>query len=165
MSIIGSTRQALSPSIKNPDPPSLSPSPYNMDGFLSSRLSVTAALLGAFAVVVAAATITVTRSDEQSKPSILRSSFDVVQSVARYTSSSFQQYSPLKEGDLSLHRMMQCLTLCSLLPGLWFLRSQRGKSNEKTNGSVRSWKEKLKGHHTGGGSIGSADNALRNGKF
>jgi len=137
-----------------------------MDGSLSSTLSVIVALLGAFAVVVTAATITVTQSDEQSGLSILRSSFDRVQSVARSTSSSFQQqYSILRAGDLSLYRMVQCLTLCGLLPGLWFLRSQRGKSNDGTNGSVRSCNAELKGYHNGVGSIGSADSALRNGMF
>lgn len=137
-----------------------------MKGLLSSALSVTVALPAAFLMVVTAATITITGLDEQSRPSILRSSFDVVQSVARYTSSSFQQpYSLLREGDLSLYRMVQCLTLCSLVPGLWFLRSQRGKDRDEANGSVISWKEGLKGSHEGRGSIGSADSASRNGIF
>lgn len=137
-----------------------------MKGLLSSALSVTVALLGVFLMVVTAATTTVTGLDEQSRPSILWSSFDVVQSVARYTSSSFQQpYSLLREGDLSLYRMVQCLTLCSLVPGLWFLRSKRGTDSDEANGSVRSWKEGLKGSHKGRGSIGSADSASRNGIF
>lgn len=153
---------------KAPCPPSLLSisSRYKMDGFLSSTLSVIVALLGAFAVVVAAATTTVTQSDEQSGLSILPSSFDGVQSVARYTSSFLQQrYSLLRAGDSSLYRMVQCLTLCGLLPGLWLLRPQRGRSNDGTNGSVRSYNAELKGNHDGVGSIGSADSALRNGMF
>ena len=134
-----------------------------MEGLSFSRLSVGIALVGTVAIVIAAATVTVTQSEERLGPSILRSSFDVVQSVARYTSSSFQQqYSLLREGDLSLYSMLECLTLCTLLPGIWLLRSRR-KNSDGSNGSVKSRRDELKGNRKGLGSIGSADSALRNG--
>lgn len=166
MSIIGS--YLPSPVINNNitllGPPSLARSLYKMESFLFSRLSVSVVVIGAFGAVITAATTTVTQSDEQSGPSIPRSFINIIQSIGRHTLSSFQQQYPLlREGDLSLYRMVQCLTLCSLLPGLWFLRSRRQTSNDGTDGAARSWRAELKSHHKRPGSIGSTDSALRNG--
>ncbi len=134
-----------------------------MEASLSGRWNVKSCKLGAFAVavfrasVVAAATNIVTQSDERSVSSVLRSSIDIIQSAARSAFASFrQQYLLFIEGGFSFWKMVQILALCSLLPGLWFLRPRHGTNNDDAENSVRSSREGLKEQRSVPGSIGDA---------
>ena len=141
-----------------------------MEGVLVRRLILGLIITGALAVVglrssaAAAVTSSVTQSEEHSVPLTLRSFIDVIRFIIHYTSSSFkQQYSRIRGGDLSSLAMV-CLTLCSLAPGLWMLRSRRKASNNDLDGSMRTWRE-LKGNRGSPGSVGSGGSVSGNGIF
>ncbi len=112
-----------------------------------------------------AATTSITQADNSSLPIFLRSFLNVISLAGRRSFSSLQQQcSLLWGGELSVWKMVQCLTLCGLLPGgLWLLGSRRGTTKHDNQGSVRPWMEELKGKRRGPGSVGSIGRGSRTG--
>lgn len=144
-----------------------------MHPFPFGRLKQLLAILGLFDIVALTATVAaaaaaeptdVTRSFDESVSSMLSPFFNVITTAVRSISASLHQlYARIREGDLSIGTMAQCLALCGVLPGIWYLGSRGDAKKQEMDSSERSWSRGSRDGRSVHGSV--AESTADNGTF